>query len=155
MQSKKKWYKWSYLQNRKILLDLENEFLVAGGEGRMGERIVWKFGTDMSTLLYLKWITSKVLLYTAQGTLLSVRWQPGWEWRLEENGCMYLYGWVPSLFTWNYHNIVNQLYANTKEKFFKNLDINSYWVNLIWGVRYVEILSEIKSWVNRNQIVSK
>ena len=39
----------------------------------MGERIVWKFGTDMSTLLYLKWITSKVLLYTAQGTLLSVR----------------------------------------------------------------------------------
>ena len=59
MQSKKKWYKWSYLQNRKILLDLENEFLVAGGEGRMGERIVWKFGTDMSTLLYLKWITKR------------------------------------------------------------------------------------------------
>ena len=23
-----------------------------------------------------------------------------------ENGYMYLYGWVPSLFTWNYHNIV-------------------------------------------------
>jgi len=116
---------------------------------------VWKFGMDMSTLLYLKWITNKVLLYTAQGTLLSVRWQPGWEGSLEENGCMYLYGWVPSLFTWNCHNIVNQLYANTKEKFFKNLDINPYWVNLIWGGRYVEILSETKSWVNRNQIVSK
>ena len=29
------------------------------------------------------------------------------------------YDWVPSLFTWNYHNIVNQLYANTKEKFLK------------------------------------
>ena len=53
--------------------------MVAGGEGRMGERIVWKFGMDMSTLLYLKWITNKVLLYIAHGTLLSVMWQPGWE----------------------------------------------------------------------------
>ena len=26
----------------------------------------------------------------------------------------YMYGWVPLLFTWNYHNIVNQLYPNTK-----------------------------------------
>ena len=25
----------------KILTDLDNELLVAGGEGRMGERIVW------------------------------------------------------------------------------------------------------------------
>ena len=30
-----------------------------------------------------------------------------------ENGYMYMYGWVPSLFTRNYH-IVNQLYAYTK-----------------------------------------
>ena len=26
---------------------------------------------------------------------------------LGENGYMYMYGWVPSLFIWNYHNIVN------------------------------------------------
>ena len=38
-----------------------------------GEGTVREFGMDMSTLLYLKWITNKVLLYTAQGTLLSVR----------------------------------------------------------------------------------
>ena len=25
---------------------------------------------------------------------------------LWENGYMYMYGWVPSLFTWNYHNIL-------------------------------------------------
>ena len=31
---------------------------------------------------------------------------------LEEN--RYIYGWAPSLFTWNYHNIVNQLYPNIK-----------------------------------------
>ena len=25
-----------------------------------------------------------------------------------------MYGWVPLLFTWNYSNIVKQLYLNTK-----------------------------------------
>ena len=38
-------------------------------------------------------------------------WQPGWEQSLGESGYMYMYGWVPSLFTWNYHNIVNWLFA--------------------------------------------
>ena len=41
---------------------------------------------------------------------------PGWEESLGETGYMYMYGWVPSLFTWNYHNTVNQLYPNTKYK---------------------------------------
>ena len=27
-------------------------------------------------------------------------WQPGWEGSLGENGYMYMYGWVPLLFTW-------------------------------------------------------
>ena len=35
--------------------------------------------------------------------------QDGWKRGLEENGYMCMYGWVPWLFTWNYHNIVNQL----------------------------------------------
>ena len=38
--------------------------------------------------------------------LVSIIWQPGWEEGLGENGYMYMYGWVPSLFTGNYHNIV-------------------------------------------------
>ena len=38
--------------------------------------------------------------------LLNVMWQSGWEGSLGENRYMYIYGWVPSLFTWNYHNIV-------------------------------------------------
>ena len=33
----------------------------------------------MHTLLYLKWITNKVLLYIAQGTLHNIIRQPGWE----------------------------------------------------------------------------
>ena len=41
-------------------------------------------------------------------------WQPGWEGSLGENGYMCMYGWVPSLSTWNYDNIVNRLYPNTK-----------------------------------------
>ena len=35
---------------------------------------------------------------------------------LEENGYMYLYGWVPLLSTWNYH-IVNWLYSKIKSSF--------------------------------------
>ena len=46
-------------------------------------------------------------------------YQPGLEGGLGENGYMYIYGWVPSLFTWNYNNIVNWLYTNTKEKIYK------------------------------------
>ena len=32
--------------------------------GRMGDRIVREFGTDTYTLLYLRWITNKDLLYS-------------------------------------------------------------------------------------------
>ena len=45
----------------------------------------------MYTLLYLKWITNKDLLYSI-GTLLSVMWQPRWEGSLGENGYIYTYG---------------------------------------------------------------
>ena len=46
----------------------------SGGHGRT----VREAGTNMYTLLYPQWIASKDPLY-AQGTLLTVRWQPGWE----------------------------------------------------------------------------
>ena len=65
----------------------------------------------MYTLLYLKWITNKDLLY---GTLNSTQYcQSGLPGRgaLGKNGYTYVCGWVPLLFTWNYHNIVNQLLA--------------------------------------------
>ena len=43
-----------------------------GVEGKdEGEGIVREFGMDMYTLLYIKWITKKVLLYIT-GTLLYV-----------------------------------------------------------------------------------
>ena len=46
--------------------------MVAKGKG-----IVKEFGMDMYTLLYLKWITNKDLLYST-GNLVNVRRQPGW-----------------------------------------------------------------------------
>ena len=52
---------------------------------------------DVYTLLYLKWITNKGC--TAQRTVLSVKWQPGWEGSLGENGYMYVYRGVPLLST--------------------------------------------------------
>ena len=51
------------LQNRKRLTDLENKLMVAMREEREKE-IVREFGIDMYTLLYLKWITNKDLLYS-------------------------------------------------------------------------------------------
>ena len=47
----------------------------------------------MCTLLYLKWPTTRTYCI-AQGTLLNVTWQLGWEESLGENGYMYMYGWV-------------------------------------------------------------
>ena len=59
------------LQNRKTFTDLENKLGLLGMGG-----IVREFGMDMYTLLYLKQITNKDLLYREE-TLLSVTWQPG------------------------------------------------------------------------------
>ena len=42
------------------------------------EEIVKDFGKIIYTLLYLKWITNKMYCI-AQGTLLNVMCQPGWE----------------------------------------------------------------------------
>ena len=52
----------------------------------------WKFGIDMYTLLYLKQITNKDLLYSKGNSTLKVIWQLGWEGRLGENGYKYIYG---------------------------------------------------------------
>ena len=62
-----------------------------GGRKDRGGGTVGEFGMDMYTLLHLKWISNNGLLYTAQGTLPSVMWQPGWEGSLEENGYMYMH----------------------------------------------------------------
>ena len=58
--------------------------------GRIGGR-VREFGMDMYTLLYLKQITNKVLLYSTWNSTQCyvAAWVGG---RLGENGYMYMYG---------------------------------------------------------------
>jgi len=49
---------------------------------------------------------------------------------------IHMYVWVPSLFTWNYYSIVNQLYTNTnvlgaknkQMKIKENKNAPSYWI---------------------------
>ena len=60
--SKRTWYKWTYLRNRNRFTDREWTY-GCWWEGS-GEGIVRKFRKVMYTLLYLKWITIKDLLYS-------------------------------------------------------------------------------------------
>ena len=47
----------------KLIIDLQNKLMVAGGkDGQKG--IVREFRVNMYTLLYLKWITNRDLLYS-------------------------------------------------------------------------------------------
>ena len=50
---------------------------------------------------------------------------------------MYVYGWTPSLFIWNDHRTVNQLYPNTKQSFKKTKTIVGLGLNSgsHWGGR--------------------
>ena len=50
----------------------------------------------------------------AMNTRINEKIQSTIQCSLGENVYMDMYGWVPSLFTWNYHKIVNWLYPNTK-----------------------------------------
>ena len=52
MWNLKKWYKWSYLQNRNRVTDIENKLMVTKGES--GGGISWDIGIDIYTLLYIK-----------------------------------------------------------------------------------------------------
>ena len=86
--------KWVNKSKRKLekilrLTNLKNELMVA--REKDGEGIVRKFGMDMYTLLYVKWITI-MSYFIAQRTLFNVLWQPGWKQALGEDGYMYMCG---------------------------------------------------------------
>ena len=75
----------------KQITDLENELMVVSRDGR-GEGITRKFGMDLYTLLYLKWITPKDLLYSTGncGPCYVVAWV-GWEF---EGEWIHVYKWL-------------------------------------------------------------
>ena len=74
----------------KMETDLGNEMMATKGE-KWEEGIVREFGMDMYTLLYLKWITNKDLLYSTGNSAQC--YVAAWMGReFGENGCMYIYG---------------------------------------------------------------
>ena len=76
-----------------------------------GEEILRDFGKFMYILLYLKWVTNKDLLRSTWNSKCYVpaRMEEVFEGEMDTCICM-----AESLLFWNYHNIVNQLYPNTK-----------------------------------------
>ena len=94
-ESKKRYYRWTYLQNRKRLTSLEKELTVARREG-LGEGMDGEFGTEKYTLLYLKWITNKVQPFDSWfycTELYMQTWQTGWEeswWKNRRMGHVWL-----------------------------------------------------------------
>ena len=89
VESKKKWYKWTYLQNRNRLTDLENK--LASYQGKNEEKwIIREFRINMYTWLYLKWIINKNLLYSTGNSAqcLEAAWMGG------ESGEEWIHGYV-------------------------------------------------------------
>ena len=78
--------------------------------GGWREGVVREFGMDMYTLLYLKWITNKHLLYSTENSAQHyvTAWMGG-----ECGGeRIHVYpSWVTLLCTWNDHNVVNRLHT--------------------------------------------
>ena len=73
-------------KKRKRLIDLENKFMVARGKGNGRE-----LGTDMYTLLYLKGIFNKDLLYSTWNSAqcYMAAWMGGGSWgRMDAYICM-------------------------------------------------------------------
>lgn len=97
--------------DRNRLTDLEKKH---GCQGEWwGQGIVREFGRDMYTLLYLRWLTNKDLLYSRGNSAqcYMAAWIGG---GLRESGYMYMYGWVHLMSTWNYHRIGYSSIENKK-----------------------------------------
>ena len=86
--------------------------MVTGRKGWWGG-MVRVFGMRMYTLLYLKQITNKNLLDSIgnPAQCFAAAWMGG---EFEGEGTHVYVCLVPSPFTRNCYNIVNQLYSNTK-----------------------------------------
>ena len=69
MWNLEKWYRWTGLQGRDWDGDVENKHMDTKGEkqwrrgGGGGGGMYWEIGIDICTLICIKWITNKNLLY--------------------------------------------------------------------------------------------
>ena len=64
MWNTEKWYRWTSLQGRNRDTDVENKRMDTKGESGGGVCVKnWEIGIDIYTLICIKWITNKNLLY--------------------------------------------------------------------------------------------
>ena len=114
LKSKKKWYKWTYLQNRNRLTDFKKAISSYQGEGREEGR-VRQFGMEMYTLLYLKWIPNRDLLSSTGNSAQChvAAWMGGEFGEMDSHGC------TAESFQWSPETVtalsVYQLHPNTKK----------------------------------------
>jgi len=62
--------KWTYVQNRSGLPDMENRLVIAKGEGKGG--MDWEFRISRCKLLHLECIGNEVLLYSTGNSTQSL-----------------------------------------------------------------------------------
>ena len=98
VESKKKWYKRTCFKTQR---DSQKTNLWLLGV----EWLVRDFGMDMYVLLHLKWITNKHLLCNMWNSVQCYV-PTGIERRFGGNGYMYMFGWVPLLFSCNYTTLL-------------------------------------------------
>ena len=100
-------HKWTYLQSRNRLTDIQARLVVAKGEvGVCG--MDWGFGVSTCKLLHLEWISNEVLLYSTGNYIQSLGTDH--DGRLyKERNALQMYDWVTLLYSRKLHNIVNQL----------------------------------------------
>ena len=67
-----KWYIWTDLQGRNRDTDVENKRMDTKG-GKGGRGMNWAIGIDMYTLICIKWITNKNLLYKKINEILKLK----------------------------------------------------------------------------------
>ena len=94
MWNLKKWLKWTYLQKGNRFIDIEYKCMVYWRE-QMGGKIEWRLslaGFSRCKLLYMEWISNKVLLYSTENYMQYPM--------INNNGNeyfeMYMYVWLNS-----------------------------------------------------------
>ena len=129
---KKKSYKWTYLQNRDRLTDIQNELKVAlGGKwgGQGGDGIIREMAQCVHAPLFK--INDQQGLTGKHRELCSTSCGSWMGRQFCKKVCTCMEGWEPLLTTWNDHNTVNWLFSNIK-KYWKQHPTTRYH---IWAHR--------------------
>ena len=112
----KRWYWWSYTQERIWDTDMKNRLLNSVGEGE--GRMIWENSTETYILPYVKQAVSGDLLSDTDSTQCSVTTWRGGRWEGGARGRRYMNpsDWFLLIYDRNQYNTVKQLSSNKKFK---------------------------------------